>query len=237
MRRTFFISSIGICLFFSTCLFGATSTPVTEKEKISYIFGLSIGANLKQQPTKIDLKKVLRGIEDSYAGKEPLMSEEDIRKTTENFKKRMSALREKKMAEREREMKKVAEKNAREGRAFLKKNKKKKGVVTLPSGLQYEILKSGSGKRPKAESTVVTHYRGKTIDGKEFDSSYKRGKPATFRVKGVIKGWVEALRLMKTGAKWKLYIPPELAYGERGAGRDIGPNATLIFEIELLGIK
>ena len=131
----------------------------------------------------------------------------------------------------------AAAKNKKEGAAFLAKNKKNKGVVTLPSGLQYQVLRKGKGKKPKATDTVVTHYRGTLLDGSEFDSSYARGQPATFPVQGVIPGWIEALQLMRVGAKWKLFIPSGLAYGERGSGRSIGANATLIFEIELLNIK
>jgi FKBP-type peptidyl-prolyl cis-trans isomerase len=138
-----------------------------------------------------------------------------------------------KMAE---EKKKLGEKNKVEGTAFLTENKKKEGVKTLPSGLQYKVIKEGTGKTPKATDTVVTQYKGTLIDGKEFDSSYKRGEPATFPVNGVIRGWTEALQLMKEGSTWQLVVPPELAYGEQGAG-PIGPNATLIFEVELVSVK
>ena len=130
-----------------------------------------------------------------------------------------------------------AEKNKAVGKSFLETNKDKEGVVTLPSGLQYKVIKKGNGDSPKASDKVSCHYKGTTIDGKEFDSSYKRGKPASFPVGGVIKGWTEALQLMKTGSKWKLYIPADLAYGDKGAGQVIGPGSTLIFEVELLGIE
>jgi len=133
--------------------------------------------------------------------------------------------------------KQQGEKNKREGEIFLEANKKKEGVQTLPSGLQYKVLKAGAGKKPTTTDTVTVHYRGTLIDGKEFDSSYQRGKPATFPVNGVIPGWTEALALMEEGAKWELFIPSNLAYGERGAGREIGPNATLIFEVELISIE
>ena len=133
--------------------------------------------------------------------------------------------------------KQLAEKNKTEGEAFLAQNSKKEGVKTLPSGLQYKVIKEGTGKTPKADDTVVTNYRGTSIDGTEFDSSYKRGQPATFPVKGVIAGWTEALQLMKEGSKWELFIPSNLAYGERGAGNFIGPNAALVFEIELITVK
>ena len=130
-----------------------------------------------------------------------------------------------------------AEANRQKGEAFLVENQKKEGVITLPSGLQYKVIEEGTGESPKPNDTVVTHYRGTLIDGKEFDSSYRRGEPASFPVNRVIAGWTEALQLMKVGAKWQLFIPPELAYGERGAGRAIGPNAALIFEIELVEIQ
>jgi FKBP-type peptidyl-prolyl cis-trans isomerase FklB len=134
-------------------------------------------------------------------------------------------------------VKQHADKNQKEGEVFLAENKKKKGVVTLPSGLQYRVITAGTGKIPKVTDTVTTHYRGTLIDGTEFDSSYKRGEPASFPVNGVVKGWTEALQLMKVGSKWQLFIPSNLAYGPQGAGQVIGPNATLIFEIELLSIK
>jgi FKBP-type peptidyl-prolyl cis-trans isomerase FklB len=132
---------------------------------------------------------------------------------------------------------KLGEKNKAEGEAFLAENKKKEGVKTLPSGLQYKVIKAGTGKKPKVTDTVTTHYRGTLMNGTEFDSSYRRGQPVSFQVNGVIPGWTEALQLMEEGAKWQLFIPSNLAYGERGAGRDIGPNATLVFEIELLSIE
>jgi FKBP-type peptidyl-prolyl cis-trans isomerase FklB len=131
----------------------------------------------------------------------------------------------------------VAKKNRAEGEAFLAENKKKEGVKTLPSGLQYKVIKAGTGKKPKSTDTVTVHYRGALINGAEFDSSFKRGQPATFLVSKVIPGWTEALQLMEVGAKWQLFIPSSLAYGEQGAGSDIGPNATLIFEVELVSIQ
>jgi FKBP-type peptidyl-prolyl cis-trans isomerase FklB len=141
------------------------------------------------------------------------------------------------MAKKAEEMQKLSEKNKADGEKFLAENAKKEGVKVLPSGLQYKVITPGTGKSPKATDTVTTHYKGMLIDGTEFDSSYKRGEPATFPVSGVIPGWTEALQLMKEGAKWQLFLPSNLAYGERGAGRDIGPNATLIFEVELISVK
>jgi FKBP-type peptidyl-prolyl cis-trans isomerase FklB len=149
----------------------------------------------------------------------------------------MNTFKEEMTKKQEEAMKKAAEKNKKDGAAFLAENKKKEGVVTLPSGLQYKIITQGTGNTPKATDTVTVNYRGSLVDGTEFDSSYKRGQPATFPVNGVIKGWTEALQLMKEGAKWQLFIPSDLAYGEKGAGNVIGPNATLIFDVELISAK
>ena len=202
----------------------------SQKDKISYIIGLDIGNNLKRQSADVDLDILLRGMKDSLSGSKSVLSENEIREVTTAFRQEMA----KKQAE---ETKKLAEKNKKEGEAFLEENKKKEGVKTLPSGLQYKVITEGSGKSPTESDTVTVNYRGTFVDGTEFDSSYKRGEPATFPVKGVIAGWVEALPLMKEGAKWQLFIPPGLAYGETGAGNAIGPNATLIFEVELISIK
>jgi len=200
------------------------------KDKVSYIIGIDIGKNIRNQSIDIDPDILARGIKDAILGKKPLMTEQEVQETMTAFQKEMTA----KQAE---VVKKVGEKNKREGEAFLAENKQKEGVKTLPSGLQYKVIKAGTGKKPKLTDTVVTQYRGTLIDGTEFDSSYRRGKPATFPVNGVIPGWVEALQLMEEGSKWQLFIPPNLAYGERGAGREIGPNSTLIFEIELMSIQ
>jgi len=194
-----------------------------QKEKISYSIGLNIGRNLgsdlKKQSIDIDPNLVAKGIQDALSGANPLLSNEEIQETMVAFQKEMS------------------EKQKQRGEAFLAENKKKEGVKTLPSGLQYKVVKAGSGKKPKLDDTVTVQYRGTLIDGTEFDSSFRRGQPATFPVSGVIPGWTEALPLMEEGAKWQLFIPPKLAYGERGAGGLIGPNATLIFEVELVSIQ
>jgi FKBP-type peptidyl-prolyl cis-trans isomerase FklB len=141
------------------------------------------------------------------------------------------------MAKQQELAKMAGEKNQKEGEAFLAENKKKEGVITLPSGLQYKVIKAGSGNKPKATDTVTVHYQGTLVNGTEFDSSYRRGQPVSFPVNGVIPGWTEALQLMEAGAKWQIVIPSNLAYGDRGAGPQIGPNATLIFEIELISIQ
>jgi FKBP-type peptidyl-prolyl cis-trans isomerase FklB len=198
----------------------------SQKEKVSYIIGMDIGMNLKKQAIDIDSTILARGAKDALSGAKPLLTEQEIQETMVAFQKEIMA----KQAE-------VAKKNKAEGEAYLTENKKKEGVKALPSGLQYKVIKGGTGKKPKSNDTVTVHYRGTLIDGTEFDSSYKRGQPVSFLVSGVIPGWTEALQLMEVGAKWQLFIPSNLAYGEKGAGRDIGPNATLIFEVELVSIQ
>jgi FKBP-type peptidyl-prolyl cis-trans isomerase FklB len=202
----------------------------TQKDKVSYLLGAQIGNDFKAQQMDIDPDIFSRGLKDSLAGKKPPLSEQEIRDTMMAFQKEIQA----KVAV---QTQKLAEQNKKEGDAFLAENKKKEGVRTTPSGLQYKVIRQGTGKMPKPTSTVVVNYRGTLLDGREFDSSYKRGEPFTTAVNGVVKGWQEALPLMKEGAKYQIFVPSQLAYGDRGAGREIGPNAVLIFEIELLSIK
>jgi len=202
----------------------------TPKEKQSYSMGADIGKRLQSQSIEVDPDVFAQGMKDALSGGKMLLTEQEIKEALTALQKGLAD----KQAER---TKQLSEKNKKEGEAFLAENKKKDGVITLPSGLQYKVITEGTGKTPKAEDTVVTNYRGTLIDGTEFDSSYKRGEPATFPVKGVIPGWTEALQLMKEGSKWELFIPASLAYGERGAGNVIGPYATLIFEIELISVK
>ena len=201
-----------------------------DKEKLSYSIGMDIGGNLKRQSIEVDPDLLAKGLKDRYGGGKTILTEEEARQAIMNFQKAL-------MAKQAETMKQQAEKNKAEGEKFLAENAKKEGVKTLPSGMQYKEITSGTGKSPTAADTVTTNYKGTLIDGTEFDSSYKRGQPATFPVSGVIPGWTEALQLMKEGAKWQLFIPPALAYGERGAGREIGPNATLVFEVELISVK
>lgn len=201
-----------------------------QKDKASYSIGYDIGATFKKQNIDLNTDALMTGLKEGLAGKEGTLTKEERDKTLEAFQKEMM---EKQVAA----SKEAATKNAAEGEKFLAENKKKEGVKTTASGLQYKVIKEGSGASPKETDTVVTNYKGTLLDGTEFDSSYKRNEPATFPVNRVIKGWTEALQLMKPGAKYQLFIPAALAYGERGAGRDIGPNATLIFEVELLSIK
>jgi FKBP-type peptidyl-prolyl cis-trans isomerase FklB len=190
-----------------------------QKDKVSYIIGMNIGNDLKRQSIDISPKILAEGVQQALAGSKPLLTEQEIQETMMAFQKEMMA------------------KQKERGDAFLAENKKKEGVKTLPSGLQYKVIKAGTGKKPKLTDTVTAHYKGTLIDGTEFDSSYKRGQPVSFQVSGVIPGWTEALQLMEEGAKWQLFIPSNLAYGERGAGGIIGPNATLIFEFELISIQ
>lgn len=208
----------------------ADSSLKTAKDKVSYAIGAQIGSEWKRQTVDIDPDTFAKGFKDGFQGSKLLLTDPEMREAIGGLQRQMAA----KQAERRREL---GAKNRTEGAAFLAENKKKEGVKVLPSGLQYKVIKEGTGKMPKADDTVTVNYRGTLIDGTEFDSSYKRGEPATFPVKGVIKGWTEALQLMKAGSKWQLFIPSELAYGEQSAGRVIEPNSTLIFEVELLGIK
>jgi len=201
-----------------------------DKEKTSYIIGINMGNNIKQLPMQLDQDLLIKGFKDALSGAKPQLSDEEMRRV-------MTALQKEMAAKQAEIMKTVGEKNKKEGEVFLAENKKKEGVKTLPSGLQYKVVKEGTGKIPKATDKVSTHYQGTLIDGTEFDSSYQRGEPATFPVNGVIPGWTEALQLMKVGSKWQLFVPSKLAYGERGAGPKIGPNAVLIFTVELLAIK
>jgi FKBP-type peptidyl-prolyl cis-trans isomerase FklB len=210
----------------------AADTPElkTDKEKISYSIGMEIGGNLKRGSVEVDPDLLAKGLKDSYGGGKTILTEDQARQAIADFQKTL-------MAKQAETMQKLSEKNKADGEKFLAENGKKEGVKTLPSGLQYKEIAPGTGKSPKTTDTVTTHYKGTLIDGTEFDSSYKRGEPVSFPVSGVIAGWTEALQLMKEGAKWQLFVPPNLAYGERGAGREIGPNATLIFEVELISIQ
>ncbi|MBA2241996.1 MAG: FKBP-type peptidyl-prolyl cis-trans isomerase [Chthoniobacterales bacterium] len=201
-----------------------------EKDKVSYSIGLDIGSTFKKQSMDINLDALNAGLKDAVSGNKPLLTEEQVKETMTAYSKTM-------MEKQAAVNKEAAAKNGAEGEKFLAENKSKEGVKTTQSGLQYKVVKEGNGPTPKESDTVVTHYRGTLINGKEFDSSIARNEPATFPVNRVIKGWTEALQLMKVGSKYQLFIPASLAYGERGAGQDIGPNQTLIFDVELLEIK
>ena len=201
----------------------------SQKEKNSYAIGVDVGSTLKRQALDVDPNALSLGIKDALSNGKLLLTEKELRDTLTNLQKEQMA----KQSERTR---KLAETNKKSGEVFLVENKKKDGVVNLPSGLQYKIIKAGTGTSPKAADTVTVNYKGTLVDGTEFDSSYKRGEPVTFPVGGVIPGWTEALQKMKVGSKWQLFIPASLGYGEKGAGNVIGPNATLIFEVELISI-
>ena len=216
----------------------AATAPATTlkdtKEKFSYALGLSLGTNLRgnlrKQEVDFDPNIVALGMKDALANNKHLLTDQEADAV---LKQMQAEVREKQAAK----VKAIGEKNKTEGAAFLASNKSKPEVVTLPSGLQYKVITAGAGPKPTASDSVVCNYRGTLLDGTEFDSSYKRGQPATFPVNGVIKGWTEALQLMPVGSKWQLFVPPDLAYGDRGAGQDIGPGSTLVFEVELLSIE
>lgn len=202
----------------------------TTLDKVSYGIGQNFGKNLTRDELGLNEELLILGIREALAGKKSRLSEEEINEAMQEFLAEFEA----KQAERQ---KAREEANKKDGEAFLAENSKKKGIKTLKSGLQYEVLEAGDGPSPKKTDTVKTHYHGTLIDGTVFDSSVDRGEPATFGVGQVIKGWTEALQLMKVGDKWRIFVPSDLAYGSRGAGQTIGPNAALIFEIELLGIE
>jgi FKBP-type peptidyl-prolyl cis-trans isomerase FklB len=208
-------------------LFGQEKSPQLkdQKDKVSYSIGMNIGFNLSKQKVDINPDILAAGIKDSIAGK-PQLTQDQVKDVMAQFEKDM-----------EQKQKQAGEKNKADGAKFLEENKKKPGVKTTASGLQYKVEKEGTGAQPKATDMVTVNYRGTLIDGTEFDSSYKRGQPATFPVNGVIKGWTEALQLMKVGSKYQLWIPSNLAYGERSVSPELGPNATLIFEVELMDAK
>jgi FKBP-type peptidyl-prolyl cis-trans isomerase FklB len=228
--KTLFGALVAIALMASAGYSADAPALKTQKERTSYAIGADIGNMLSRQPVDIDVDSFLKGASDVLNKKKLLLTDQELRDILTGLQKDM-------MAKQEERMKTMGEKNKKDGAAFLAENKKKEGVKTLPSGLQYKVIKEGTGKVPKATDTVTTNYRGTLIDGTEFDSSYKRGQPATFPVNGVIKGWTEALQLMKTGSKWQLFVPSDLAYGDKGAGPQIGPNAVLIFEVELLSVQ
>ena len=216
----------------STHLFAADvkQAPETQKEKESYSIGYQVGLKIRTDDIDVDFEKLTQGLRTGIDGKEPLLSQEEIKEL-------IAALTEKK---RQTVMRKIQEqivKNAEESKTFLAENGKKEGVRITESGLQYRILKEGKGMTPKVEDFVKVHYRGTLTDGREFDNSYSKGAPQTVQADGVIKGWTEALQMMKVGSKWEIFVPPHLAYGRRGFGEKIPPNSVLLFEIELLSIE
>jgi FKBP-type peptidyl-prolyl cis-trans isomerase len=220
---------LGIFMLASVCQADERPPLKDLKVKESYSLGYDFGSNLKQQEIDVDIDVLLAAVRDALEGKKGALEPGAISDTLKQLRKRMFIVYNRRKEE-------LAARSREEGRAFLAANKAKEGVTTLPSGLQYKVLRDGTGPNPQTADKVKIRYRGTLMDGSEFDSSYDRGEPATVRVNGVIRGWAEALQRMKTGAKWQLFVPAELAYGERQFGR-IPPNSTLIFEIELLSIE
>ena len=226
-----YVLTVVFCFVLLSGVCTAADKPAFEsqKDKESYSIGYQIGADFKKQGVDLNMDVLLQGMKDITAGSAPKMTPDEMGETILNLRKRV-------MAAQQEEMRKQAEKTLAEGKAFLADNAKKEGVKTTASGLQYKVVKEGDGHLPKETDTVSVHYRGTLIDGTEFDSSYKRNEPETLPVGGLIKGWTEALQLMKVGSKWQLFLPSDLAYGERGAGQVIPPNSVLVFDIELLKI-
>lgn len=209
---------------------GPVPGPMVQKEKESYSMGYEIGLSIKNGGIQADFAKLMQGMRDAVEGKEPRLGLTEIKNQVAALKKRV----------REYELRKIQEqivRNAEESEKFLEANRKKAGIRTTESGLQYKILKDGAGNNPTLEDWVKVNYRGTFTDGKEFDSSFARGEPQTVQTDGVIKGWTEALQMMKAGSKWMIYLPPELAYGRGGLGQKIPPNKVLVFELELLSIE
>lgn len=231
-----YLAAALLCLFltFDVCTAEGpekgTDVPEEEKDRISYSIGYQIGSDLKKQGMEVDTGALKKGIDEGIKAVEPRLSPEEMKEVLTELKKEIVARAKTELVEREQEQLKVKEKYRGEGRAFLAENARKKGVVVLPSGLQYEIIREGSGMIPGPNDTVTVRHRGTLLDGTEFDSSYHDDKPAEFRIDGVIKGWAEALQLMKEGAKWRLYIPADLAFGERGPLAD----KSVIYDIELI---
>ncbi len=215
-----------LCLFSTPVLAEDAGNLSTQKQKLSYVIGFQVGQSFKKQDIDVDVDIVAGAIKDVMSNAKPKLSVEEMKATVKAVQEEAG----KKVAA-------VGAENRKEGEAFLEANKKKEGVVTLPSGLQYKVVTEGKGKKPKATDTVVVNYRGTLVNGKEFDSSYKRGEPVTFPVNQVIKGWQEVLPLMLEGSKWQVVIPSDMAYGPQGTPGDIGPDATLLFDIELISIK
>jgi FKBP-type peptidyl-prolyl cis-trans isomerase len=201
----------------------------TEREKVSYMVGLDLANGIKQIKDEIDIAIVLQALETSFKDGKSLMTPEEALQVRQAFMTKLQSAQQAKQKE-------LADKNKAEGEKFLAANKSKPGVKTTASGLQYQVIKEGAGAKPAATDQVKVHYLGTLIDGTKFDSSYDRGQPASFALNGVIPGWTEALQLMPVGSKYKLFIPSNLAYGDRGTPGPIGPNATLVFEVELIEI-
>jgi FKBP-type peptidyl-prolyl cis-trans isomerase FklB len=205
---------------------GEGFSPKDDQDIVSYSIGYQVGGDFRRQGIEIDPASLVRGVQDALAGAEPGMTPQEMHATLRDLQQKIAD-------DQEKQRKAALRQNLDAGRAFMEVNASKPGVTTLPSGLQYQVIEEGEGASPKITDTVTVHYRGTLIDGAEFDSSYRRGQPATFQLNRVIKGWTEGVQLMKPGAKYTFFVPPDLAYGERGGGAKIPPNSTLIFEVEL----
>jgi FKBP-type peptidyl-prolyl cis-trans isomerase FklB len=231
IKMKYELTAVIVILSLAGACFAGEKVPVAEPgDRINYSLGYQIGGDLKQQGMTISPEALLKGIEDALAGTEPRLSSEEMNNILQALKKNIEN---KQLEDRKLEQQNTKEQYRGEGRAFLAQNAKKKGVVSLPSGLQYEVIRGGSGRSPRPHDTVKVHYRSALLNGTEFDSSYRKKGPAEFRVDGVIAGWTEALQLMKEGAKWRIFVPADLAYGERGPLAD----RTVIFDIELISVE
>jgi FKBP-type peptidyl-prolyl cis-trans isomerase FklB len=248
MMKNVVIVLAAMLLFVSSCQQSKEEKPIakpeltkadlkTEDDKLSYSLGFLTGSRYRSGDFHINLDIFQAGVRDGFTGNKQLLDEDENKNIMRTMQQKMMAKKRSGSMMQMEQRKKQGEANKEKGKKFLEQNKTKEDVVTLESGLQYQILHKGTGASPKPTDTVKCHYQGTTIDGKEFDSSYKRGEPATFALNRVIKGWTEGLQLMKEGGKWRFFIPSELAYGERGAGPNIGPHEVLIFEVELLEIE
>jgi len=230
MMKKSFIAVPALGLLCGVCLAAEQVGLKDENDRATYSVGYQVGSDFKRRGLNVNPDVLVQGVQDAMSGAEPLLTPQEIRTTLVDLKKQA-------LADQREKLKKQAEENLEQAQAYLAENTQKQGVKSLPSGLQYKVIAEGAGKSPKKDESVTVHYRGTLIDGTEFDSSYSRNKPATFQTDRVIPGWTEALQMMKEGAKWQLFIPPKLAYGERGAGRRIPPNSALVFEVELLSVQ
>ena len=223
------LRSAAFCLALAAALPAAAQEPATDKGKLSYAVGYEIGRDFQERNMDVDINTVIRALQDGYAKRTPAVPEETMKDS-------LTKMREKMMGEAKAKFETLANENKAKSDKFLAENKSKKGIVVLPSGVQYRVIEEGTGRRPTATSEVTVHYRGSLTNGFEFDSSFARNQPATFKVDSVLKGWQEVLPLMKIGDHWQVFLPPDAAYGMKGQG-PIGPNEALVFEIKLVDVK
>lgn len=221
---------IALSIVLSSAVFSQSTSLDTNQQKVSYSIGADLGRNIKKQGLDVDINALSKGLQDGFVGGQMLLTDEQMKEVLMNFQKEF-------IAKRTAQMQELAQKNLDAGKAFLEKNKTQAGIITTSSGLQYKIITAGKGAKPTANDTVSVNYTGKLINGQVFDSSDKQGHPISFQVNQVIKGWTEVLQLMPVGSTWEVYIPADLAYGAQSVGPMIGPNETLIFNIQLLSIE